>query len=76
MQTSCCFNFEVPPELGSSFGNGKSKDGVNMAEVVLATRAYLQVHPELLIKRVQKFMNKPGWQLIWIVPYIPKFQPI
>lgn len=69
------FNFGLPQEPRSSFLNGKSKNGVNMAEV--ATRAYLQLHrPELLVERVGKFMHNHGWQLIWTPLNMPGFQPI
>lgn len=68
--------FEVPPE-GSHFPQARSSNGLSRDEVAKATRVFFKrVHPMKLVERVDAFMQKKGWELIWTPPYMPSFQPI
>ena len=43
----------------------------------MATRTYFQTyHPDKLLEKVERYMQGKGWELIWIPPYMPSFQPI
>ena len=71
-------NIEVP-DPGSKFpqANSKCGNGVSREEIALATRTYFQTyHPDKLLEKVERYMQGKGWELIWIPPYMPSFQPI
>ena len=43
----------------------------------MATRAFFQLrYPEMLMEKVESFMHRHKWQLIWTAPYMPTLQPI
>ena len=70
-------NFEVPESGSFPNSNSKCGSGVTAAELALATRAFFQLrYPEMLMEKVESFMHRHKWQLIWTPPYMPTLQPI
>ena len=69
-------NFEVPESESFPNSNSRCGSGVTAAELALATRAFFQLRPpKKLMEKVESFVHRQKWQLIWTPPYMPTFQP-